>query len=117
MLEWSEIIALPQGAQLVLREKTWRYFGDYNKIVISVQILLPAAGSQAHDFPGELFRPEQDMRVYDVTTLEQMAVASDKLVEVRRALVENFLETSLKYLKTESFIKKLLLKKTPNKSI
>ena len=113
MTEWIDRVDLPNGAQVVFNERTYRYFGDYNKIAISVQLCIPDSVLPASERMPVQSGEAPNVINYEVTILEQMAVPTGQLEAVRQSLIQGFMDTAGGYLKNENFIEKLMRKKTP----
>lgn len=105
-------IDLPNGLQVLFSERSYRYFGDYNKIAISVRLRVPNSVLAPPEGMAVRSAQETEMVECEVTTLEQMAVPTDNIDAVRHSLIQGFLDTAGDYLKSEKFIEKLLCKKS-----
>lgn len=102
MTEELDSLVLVNGLKLHFTDQSNRYFGDFHRICIKVQIALP----DNFELPAGLIREAAFLE----KTLEKMGVTTDALDEQRKALVEGFLSTSRSYLEKNDFPKQLLLK-------
>jgi hypothetical protein len=102
MTEELDSLVLANGLKLHFVDQSNRYFGDFHRICIKVQIALP----DTFELPSGLTRETAFLE----KTLEKMGVTTDVLDEQRKALIDSFLAASRSYLEKNDFPKHLLLK-------
>ena len=97
-----EPIVLKNGLSLHFIDQSNRYFGDFHRICIKVQIFLPA--------DMELTAGLKREKAFLEKKLEKMGVTTEAVESERKALVDAFLASGLIYLEKASFPQQLLNK-------
>ena len=93
-------IVLMNGVTLRFLDQSNRYYGDFHRICIKVQMFLPTGT----EMPAGLNRETACFE----RTLEKMGVVSATLEEEKDKLLQRFLATSQTYLQKEQFPAQLL---------
>ncbi len=101
------------GLQLAFFDESNRYFGDYHRIRVLVEIRLPLT--------PKLFRRDDDQQaaceraieilgevIVETRALERMGVPSEKVEAVRSNLINDFLANAGKYLHRPDYPERLL---------
>lgn len=104
-----EIITLADGITVEFRDQSNRYFGDFNRVFIAVEVKIARELFQHRENLIALIEPDQPGIVYR-TTLEQMAVPSAEIDQIKALLIKRFLETTSHYLLKPIFVERLLAK-------
>lgn len=89
------VVELGRGIVLNVVEETNRYFGDYHRVCLRVTLIFPI---DVADGPGQ---------VELVKTLEQMAVPTERVEQVREDLLDRFIDHTTAYLCVDGFAEKL----------
>jgi hypothetical protein len=100
--------ALANGLELLFRDESNRYFGDYHRVCVIATIVCPV---------GAIEDPELQRQVSDVfgeqllveKQFERMGVASADVDKVRQALVDDFVSHALNYLSRPDYPRLLAL--------
>ncbi len=101
-------MVLGNGLTLRFDDQSNRYFGDFHRICICVQICLPEQVALSAGLAGGKDFLERK--------LEKMGVPSESLEKERKILLDAFLATGLTYLEKKDFPQQLLLKLQKEKS-
>ena len=83
-------LELPSGALLEFVDRSNRYFGDYHRVLIEVELVLMAE--------------EGPQRLRYQKPLQRMGVASADVEAEREALIENFLTTARPYMERPEYL-------------
>ena len=102
MTEELNSLVLKNGLRIHFFDQSNRYFGDFHRIYIKVQIALP----DGFELPAGLCRESACLE----RTLEKMGVTTDELAQQRKLMIDNFLLTSISYFEKSDFPQKLFIK-------
>lgn len=97
-----EPIVLSNGLTVRFVDQSNRYFGDFHRIYIEVQICLPDHMELPVGFSRE--------KTFLKKTLEKMGVPTEALERERKLLIDAFLATGRTYLEKDDFPQRLLFK-------
>lgn len=98
-------VRLENGLQLDFYDRSNRYFGDFHRVLLQVEVRLTPGCDTGSEAAGQL----QDV-VLLRRDLERMGVSTKELDAVRNALVESFLVSSSGYLQRSDVPAKLVSK-------
>lgn len=99
MAEEIKTVTLENGLVLRFFDQTNRYFGDFHRICILVELSLP----EQYELPVGLAKDNASLK----RTLEKMGVSTAAVAEMKNKMIDTFLETSRSYLEKESFPQQL----------
>lgn len=102
MPEFLDPLVLKNGLIIRFFDQSNRYFGDFHRIFIKVQIALP----DHFELTAGLNRE----KAYLERSIEKMGVTSAEFERERNALIDAFLATSKNYFEKDDFPKQLSLK-------
>jgi hypothetical protein len=101
MTEFRQPITLKNGIRISFSDQTNRYFGDFHRIHIQVEIALP----EGFSWPAAVPR-----KTSLVKTLEKMGVPGAHVEQEKQALIEGYLEAAKNYLEADDFPQRLAAK-------
>jgi len=81
---------LASGARLEFIDRTNRYFGDYHRVLIDVELILEPEGSKP--------------RIRYQKPLKRMGVASEDVGPEQETLIERFLQTAQPYMERPEYL-------------
>lgn len=102
MTDELQTVVLKNGLIVRFLDQSNRYFGDFHRVCILVEISLP----DRIELPAGLTREGACQK----RELVRMGVPSAALAEVRKSLVDSFLSTARIYLEQDAFPHQLLNK-------
>ena len=101
-------LSLANGLQLIVADRTVRYFGDYHRVRLDVRIDCDLAQA---DMPADLLTRARGTfgptAVFE-RRLERMGVAGSQVENVREELLHAFLEHTRTYLEHPDFCRRLV---------
>lgn len=109
----KQVIELSEGITIEFKDLTNRYFGDFNRVFIEVQVKIDRKIIIQQPELLSLIDPEQAEIIYS-TSLEQMAVPTAEIPHVRNSLIQAFIESTEPYLKKATFIENLIKRESLN---
>lgn len=101
----SELLSseqLANGVQINFNDVTNRYYGDYHRVCIEVELR---------------FASEEFAQGHKFQTLERMGVSSADVKSVQEQLLNSFRQGTMTYMASENFEKKFLKSSKTRKSI
>lgn len=90
MTEQIEPVVLNNGVSIRFQDQSNRYFGDFHRVCVKVQVFLP----ESLELPDGIDSAAPCLE----KTLEKMGVPGDDVAQQRRALIDGFLTASRQYL-------------------
>ena len=100
MTEQIEPVVLNNGVSIRFQDQSNRYFGDFHRVCVKVQVFLP----EGLELPSGI-----DFKAPCLEkTLEKMGVPGEEVGQQRRALVDGFLAASREYLDGDEAPRRLL---------
>lgn len=101
---------LDNGIALRFVDRSNRYFGDYNRILVEVEIRVPVSKTLPADDPRmPRARAQFGETLVVPKTLERMGVPTAELETVRDRMVEDFLKHAVLYMGRPDYPLRLLL--------
>lgn len=93
---------LSNGVRIDFNDVTNRYYGDYHRICIEVELR---------------FASDDYSQTYKFQTLERMGVSGGELAEVQQQVLTSFRQGTMKYMGNENFEKKFIHSSKTRKNI
>lgn len=109
MAEKEQNYQIADGIHARFVDRGNRYFGDFHRLLINVEISIAVVRDEFAEEFRELLS-ENDSEIYYRTTLEKMAVSSADYDKDFNLLVTMFMQTTGNYLKQPAFAKALIEK-------
>jgi len=95
-------IDLANGVRVMFTDCTNRYYGDYHRVSIEINLS---------------FAAENYQNIYKFQTLERMGVSGDDVVAVQTHLVDSFRSGTMVYMTRDGFADKFLMVHKKRKSV
>lgn len=110
MVEPLQVVRLENGLTVNFHDQSNRYFGDFHRLCIRVEIVLPLDSA---DLPKALLDEVAKLKqpLCFEKKLERMGVPTAELEATRAALIEDFLGTATSYLNHPEFVLRTVRKK------
>lgn len=113
MPSFRQTIKLGDGITVEFQDLSNRYFGDFNRVFIEVEVKIEKRLIEHHKSLLAMIAPDTIDIVYK-TSLEQMAVPTAEVSVIRASLIEAFIENTRQYILKPTFIENLIKKKKYN---